>query len=148
LILPPAVLALPKLGCFNIHASLLPRWRGGGRPFSARCSRETPRPRCRSCAWKSRSGHRPGARVREVQIGEREPREACMTGSHPRRRALVETLDAVAAAARRTVQSPVGITYAEKITKGRGADRLARGSSSVLRRVRASTRGDCRDKNE
>ncbi len=28
LILPPAVLAIPRLGCVNIHASLLPRWRG------------------------------------------------------------------------------------------------------------------------
>lgn len=28
LILPQAVLDLPKRGCFNIHASLLPRWRG------------------------------------------------------------------------------------------------------------------------
>jgi methionyl-tRNA formyltransferase len=28
LILPPAVLAWPRLGCLNIHASLLPRWRG------------------------------------------------------------------------------------------------------------------------
>ncbi len=28
LILPADVLALPRLGCFNIHASLLPRWRG------------------------------------------------------------------------------------------------------------------------
>ena len=28
LILPPEVLALPRLGCLNIHASLLPRWRG------------------------------------------------------------------------------------------------------------------------
>lgn len=28
LILPPQVLALPRLGCLNIHASLLPRWRG------------------------------------------------------------------------------------------------------------------------
>ena len=28
LILPPEVLALPALGCLNIHASLLPRWRG------------------------------------------------------------------------------------------------------------------------
>ena len=28
LILPPPVLALPRLGCLNIHASLLPRWRG------------------------------------------------------------------------------------------------------------------------
>jgi methionyl-tRNA formyltransferase len=28
LILPPAVLDIPRLGCLNIHASLLPRWRG------------------------------------------------------------------------------------------------------------------------
>jgi methionyl-tRNA formyltransferase len=28
LILPRAVLDAPRLGCFNIHASLLPRWRG------------------------------------------------------------------------------------------------------------------------
>jgi methionyl-tRNA formyltransferase len=28
LILPREVLALPRLGCINIHASLLPRWRG------------------------------------------------------------------------------------------------------------------------
>jgi methionyl-tRNA formyltransferase (EC 2.1.2.9) len=27
-ILPPEVLALPPLGCVNVHASLLPRWRG------------------------------------------------------------------------------------------------------------------------
>ena len=28
LILPPAVLSIPRLACINIHASLLPRWRG------------------------------------------------------------------------------------------------------------------------
>ena len=28
LILPVAVLNAPRLGCFNVHASLLPRWRG------------------------------------------------------------------------------------------------------------------------
>ncbi|MGZ5269819.1 MAG: methionyl-tRNA formyltransferase [Ramlibacter sp.] len=28
LLLPPWVLATPRLGCLNIHASLLPRWRG------------------------------------------------------------------------------------------------------------------------
>ncbi|MDH5245397.1 MAG: methionyl-tRNA formyltransferase [Betaproteobacteria bacterium] len=28
LILPPAVLAWPRYGCINVHASLLPRWRG------------------------------------------------------------------------------------------------------------------------
>jgi methionyl-tRNA formyltransferase len=28
LLLPPAVLAIPRHGCVNVHASLLPRWRG------------------------------------------------------------------------------------------------------------------------
>ncbi len=28
LILPPAILSAPRFGCLNIHASLLPRWRG------------------------------------------------------------------------------------------------------------------------
>ncbi len=28
LILPPVVLAMPRLGCINVHGSLLPRWRG------------------------------------------------------------------------------------------------------------------------
>ncbi|MBU1690969.1 MAG: methionyl-tRNA formyltransferase [Gammaproteobacteria bacterium] len=28
LLLPPSVLTIPRFGCLNIHASLLPRWRG------------------------------------------------------------------------------------------------------------------------
>lgn len=28
LILPPEILAIPRLGCINVHFSLLPRWRG------------------------------------------------------------------------------------------------------------------------
>ena len=28
LLLPKAILDAPRLGCFNLHASLLPRWRG------------------------------------------------------------------------------------------------------------------------
>lgn len=28
LLLPPALLAIPRHGCINVHASLLPRWRG------------------------------------------------------------------------------------------------------------------------
>jgi methionyl-tRNA formyltransferase len=28
LLLPPAILAIPRHGCLNVHASLLPRWRG------------------------------------------------------------------------------------------------------------------------
>ena len=28
LILPQAVLDIPRLGCINVHGSILPRWRG------------------------------------------------------------------------------------------------------------------------
>ena len=35
LILPQAVLDMPRLGCLNVHGSLLPRWRGAAPPFSA-----------------------------------------------------------------------------------------------------------------
>ncbi len=28
LLLPKAILEAPRLGCFNLHGSLLPRWRG------------------------------------------------------------------------------------------------------------------------
>lgn len=37
LILPQAVLDLPRYGCLNIHASLLPRWRSW-KPWAARPS--------------------------------------------------------------------------------------------------------------
>ena len=29
LLIPPSILNLPRLGCINVHPSLLPRWRGG-----------------------------------------------------------------------------------------------------------------------
>jgi methionyl-tRNA formyltransferase len=41
MILPQAILDAPKLGCFNLHASLLPRW---PRRSSARSWPATPRP--------------------------------------------------------------------------------------------------------
>ena len=36
LILPQAVLDMPKLGCLNVHGSLLPRWRGAA-PIQRAC---------------------------------------------------------------------------------------------------------------
>ncbi len=34
-ILPKAILEMPKFGCVNVHASLLPAWRGGASPIQA-----------------------------------------------------------------------------------------------------------------
>ena len=38
-ILPPPILAAPRLGCINAHASLLPRWRGAARSMATRSRR-------------------------------------------------------------------------------------------------------------
>lgn len=35
LLLPPEVLSIPRLGCVNVHASLLPRWRGAAPIYRA-----------------------------------------------------------------------------------------------------------------
>lgn len=42
LILPQAVLDIPRLGCINSHASLLPRWRGAA-PIQRAVEAGTPR---------------------------------------------------------------------------------------------------------
>ena len=50
LILPPWLLALPRLGCLNIHASLLPRWRGAA-PIQRAIEAGDARPASPSCRW-------------------------------------------------------------------------------------------------
>ena len=58
LLLPPAVLALPRLGCLNVHASLLPRWRGAA-PVARAILAGDARPASASCAWRRGSTRDP-----------------------------------------------------------------------------------------
>ncbi len=51
LILPQAVLDAPRFGCLNIHASLLPRWRGAA-PIHGRSWPAMPKPASASCRWR------------------------------------------------------------------------------------------------
>jgi len=138
LILPPAVLALPKLGCFNIHASLLPRWRGAAPIQRALLAGDTT---TGVTIMRMEAGLDAGPvlAAREVRIGERET-----AGSLHDRLAplggelLVETLDAIAEGrAREQAQSPIGITYAGKITKAEALIDWREAATSILRRVRA-----------
>jgi methionyl-tRNA formyltransferase len=138
LILPAAVLALPKLGCFNIHASLLPRWRGAAPIQRALLAGDTT---TGVSIMRMEAGLDTGPvlAAREVQIGERET-----AGSLHDRLAplggelLVETLDAIAAGgARELAQSQAGITYAEKITKAEALIDWREAATGILRRVRA-----------
>jgi methionyl-tRNA formyltransferase len=47
MILPKRILDLPPLGCLNLHASLLPRWRGAAPMFHCQRRGKIPRP-CQS----------------------------------------------------------------------------------------------------
>ena len=58
LILPQAVLDAPVHGCLNIHASLLPRWRGAAPIQRAILAGDADDRASRSCRW--RPGSTPG----------------------------------------------------------------------------------------
>ena len=51
LILPQAMLDAPRRGCLNIHASLLPRWRGAAPIQAAVLAGRRRERRHRSCRW-------------------------------------------------------------------------------------------------
>src|SRR5688572_33054450 len=54
LLLPPKVLAIPTFRCWNVHASLLPRWRGAApiqRAIEARSEERRVGKECRSRWW-------------------------------------------------------------------------------------------------
>jgi methionyl-tRNA formyltransferase len=71
LILPQAVLDAPAHGCFNLHASLLPRWRGAA--ASASCGW---RPGSTSAPWRSRRGRRSRRRTLRRRSTTGSPRWA------------------------------------------------------------------------
>jgi methionyl-tRNA formyltransferase len=47
---PKAVLDTPRLGCINVHGSLLPRWRGAA-PIQRSIWAGMPKPASPSCRW-------------------------------------------------------------------------------------------------
>lgn len=54
LLLPKPILDAPRLGCLNLHGSLLPRWRGAA-PIQRAVMAGTPAPASSSCRWKRAS---------------------------------------------------------------------------------------------
>lgn len=138
LILPQAVLDAPKYGCLNIHASLLPRWRGAAPIHRAIIAGDA---QTGVCIMQMEAGLDTGPVIlREaIDIGAEET-----TGElHDRLAVLgsdlvVQALDALGASLPRK-QSEVGVTYAAKIDKAEArvdwtkpaaeVDRLIRGLS-------------------
>ena len=118
LILPKSVLEAPQLGCFNIHASLLPRWRGAAPINRAIMTGDA---ESGVTIMKMDEGLDTGA----MAMAERMPIGADITAGDLHdalsRQGADLMLRALAAAERGsltlTPQPDNGVTYAEKISK-------------------------------
>ena len=139
LILPPWVLELPRLGCLNIHASLLPRWRGAA-PIQRAI--EAGDAETGITIMQMDAGLDTGDML---LVGLRaDPRRrhqlpACRIG-WPRsaRRLMVQALaDAARGALPRTPQPAGGVTYAHKLAKAEAAIDWQRPAAEIERRLRA-----------
>lgn len=138
LILPQAVLDAPRLGCLNIHGSLLPRWRGAA-PIQ-RCI-EAGDSETGVCIMQMEAGLDTGP----VRLWRALPIEHTDTASslHDKLAVLggdllVEALDALQTATLPLVPQPVvGVTYAEKISKAEGVINWGRSAVELQRTLRA-----------
>ena len=118
LILPKPILEAPRLGCFNVHASLLPRWRGAAPINRAVMAGDV---ESGVTIMKMDEGLDTGA----MAIAERMPIGADMTAGEMHdalSRLGADLMLRVLAAAERgslalTPQPQAGVTYAEKISK-------------------------------
>jgi methionyl-tRNA formyltransferase len=138
LILPQWVLDAPRLGCLNIHASLLPRWRGAA-PIHRAIE-----------AGDAETGVTimqmdAGLDTGDMLLGEKlhiAPQDT--TGSlHDRLadlggRLIVEALELAACGGFKPVAQPKdGVTYAHKIEKHEALTDWTQGVAAVERRIRA-----------
>ncbi len=137
LILPQWVLDAPRLGCLNIHASLLPRWRGAAPIHRAIESGDS---QTGVTIMQMDAGLDTGDMLlrESLDIGDDNTarlhdRLAVMGG----RMVVDALLQAAAGSLVRTVQPADGITYAHKIEKSEAAVDWTLDAETIVRRVRA-----------
>jgi len=138
LILPRWVLELPRQGCLNIHASLLPRWRGAAPIHRAIEAGDT---ETGITIMQMDEGLDTGDMllVERVPIGADDStatlhdRLAALGG-----RLMVEALEAAACGGLQPRPQPAeGVTYARKIDKAEAVIDWRRDAAEIERRVRA-----------
>lgn len=138
LILPAEILEAPRLGCVNVHASLLPRWRGAAPIQRALIAGDT---ETGVGIMKMDTGLDTGGILAEA----RTPITECETASslHDRladmgAELLVRTLDGYAAGDIEPVPQPeTGITYAHKLERGEGHLDFSKPAAELERTIRA-----------
>jgi methionyl-tRNA formyltransferase len=136
MILPQAILDAPKLGCFNLHASLLPRWRGAAPIQRAIMAGDA---ETGAMVMKMDAGLDTG----DVALADRIAITDAMTADDlhealaPHGAALtVRAMDALGRGELRlTPQSTQGVTYATKIDKAEARIDWDRPARTVLRHI-------------
>jgi len=115
LLLPKAVLNSPRIGCFNLHASLLPRWRGAA-PIQRAIMACDPKTGVMVMHMEEGLDTGPVLLTERVQIGRKTygqlHDELKQAGAELIRRALDGLEDGTI---EETPQSDQGVTYARKI---------------------------------
>ena len=140
LILPKAALDAPKLGCINIHASLLPRWRGAA-PFQRAIQAGDKKSGVTIMQMDVGLDTGDMLSVREIEL------EADIKASqlHDRLSAMgadliVSTLDDLVLGKVTPIPQPEeGVTYASKLEKSEGRIDWSQSALTIDRLIRALT---------
>ncbi len=138
LMLPPAVLAMPTAGCINVHASILPRWRGAAPIQRAVLAGDTE-------TGISIMRMEEGLDTGPVYLTHRLAIAADDTAGSLHDKlaelgalAIVEALEAIADRSLQPVpQDSAGVTYAAKISKEEAALDWSADAATLDRQVRA-----------
>lgn len=137
-ILPRAVLQLPRLGCINIHASLLPRWRGAAPIQRAIQAGDEV---TGVTLMQMDEGLDTGGMlaVERVPIGARDTSDSLHEVlANVGARALLEVLEGLAAQRLHALAQPeVGVSYAHKIAKAEAHIDWSASAEGISRQVRA-----------
>jgi methionyl-tRNA formyltransferase len=138
LILPPAVLGTPRLGCINIHASLLPRWRGAA-PIQRALLAGDRQTGVAIMQMEAGLDTGPVFQERVIDIGPGDTAgtlhdQLAALGAD----ALLEVLEGrIAGTLQPRPQSEVGVTYARKIVKEEAVIDWSKPAHEIDRLVRA-----------
>ncbi len=141
LLLPPALLAIPAHGCLNIHASLLPRWRGAA-PIARAI--EAGDAETGITIMRLDAGLDTGPMLARAVLAI-EPSDTSETLAERLAplgaKTLLPVLDALRAQrpVAEIAQPPTGATYARKLRKDEGLVDWRRDASSLERQIRAFT---------
>ncbi len=135
LILPQAVLDAPVLGCLNIHASILPRWRGAA-PVQRAILAGDPTTGVTIMRMEAGLDTGPMLATLRTTIDRKTAGELTAELAEKGARLMIDTLRELDKH-RPVVQPEVGVTYAKKIDKTEARLDFTQAAEQVERQIRA-----------